>query len=67
VKELKQHKQYWKGISYAFGDRVTDGEMLREVKKPIALNPDERMKRYAKRKGWGIAKGTQILRRIRKR
>ncbi len=67
LKELKRHPQYWRGISYGFGDRVTDANMLRETTKPIALNPDEKMRKYAKRKKWGIAKGSNILSRIRKR
>jgi len=66
VRELKKHPNIWGKMSYGFGDRTTDKEMLELVRKPIALNPDKKMERLAKRKGWPIVHGKQILRRIRK-
>lgn len=67
LRELRKHTQYWRGISYGFADRVTDKELLESTRKPIALNPDKRMKRMAKRKGWKIANGKKVLHIIRRR
>lgn len=52
--------------SVSFGDMVTDARFMRHTKKPIALNPDKKMENLARKKGWPIVHGKQVLRRIRR-
>ena len=57
LKELKKHPNYWRGHKYGFGDRITDQDMLKGTTKPIALNPDQHMETYSRKKGWIVAHG----------
>lgn len=38
--------------SFAYGDSMNDAAMLSEVGHPCAINPDSRLRRLAKSKGW---------------
>jgi len=38
--------------SFAYGDSMNDAPMLSEVGHPCAINPDSRLRRHAKSKGW---------------
>ena len=49
----KKHKINLKQ-SYAYADSFTDKEVMELVGHPIAVNPDKRLKKYAKEKGWKI-------------
>jgi putative phosphoserine phosphatase/1-acylglycerol-3-phosphate O-acyltransferase len=40
--------------SYAYGDRISDLPMLESVGHPIAVNPDSRLERTARLRGWPI-------------
>ena len=41
--------------SWAYGDSIADLPMLRAVGNPVAVNPDARLRRVARRAGWPIA------------
>jgi len=41
-------------VSYFYSDSYSDHPMLERVGHPFAVNPDLRLKRYAKKKGWPI-------------
>lgn len=40
--------------SYAYADHYTDAEMLALVGNPICVNPDDRLRKEAERRGWQI-------------
>lgn len=40
--------------SYAYGDSISDAPMLSLVGHPVAVNPDRRLHKLAKEKGWQI-------------
>ena len=40
--------------SHAYGDSVADLELLECVGRPVALNPDGRLRRLARRRGWPV-------------
>ena len=40
--------------SFAYGDSMNDGPMLSTVGHPCAINPDWRLRRHARAKGWPI-------------
>jgi HAD superfamily hydrolase (TIGR01490 family) len=40
--------------SYAYGDSYADREFLETVGNPVAVNPDRRLKKLAKSRGWPI-------------
>lgn len=42
------------GASYAYGDSVNDVPILQAVGHPVAINPDRRLRRYARRVGWPV-------------
>ncbi len=51
--------------SIALGDTLQDVDMLELVGNPIALNPDKRLKKYAKEKGWKICTHKTIVETLR--
>ncbi|WP_062077015.1 HAD family hydrolase [Demequina globuliformis] len=40
--------------SYAYGDSINDGPMLETVGHPCAINPDGKLLKMAKERGWGV-------------
>ena len=40
--------------SYGYGDSLNDVPLLETVGNPVAINPDSRLRRYAKRRGWDL-------------
>jgi hypothetical protein len=40
--------------SYGYGDSLNDVPLLETVGNPVAINPDMRLRRYAKRRGWDL-------------
>lgn len=40
--------------SYAYGDSYSDRPLLEAVGNPVAVNPDPKLFRYAKRRGWRV-------------
>ena len=40
--------------SYAYADSYADRELLESVGHPVAINPDRRLRRLARRRGWPI-------------
>ena len=40
--------------SYGYGDSLNDVPLLEAVGNPVAINPDTRLRRYAKRRGWDL-------------
>lgn len=40
--------------SYGYGDSLNDVPLLETVGNPVAINPDLRLRRYAKRRGWDL-------------
>ncbi|WP_051062173.1 HAD family hydrolase [Ilumatobacter nonamiensis] len=42
------------GQSYAYSDSASDLPMLESVGHPVAVNPDSKLERYARRNGWPI-------------
>lgn len=51
--------------SWAFGDADADLEMLKLVAHPVAFNPKEGLKEYAKKNKWLICNKKNILKKIR--
>jgi len=47
----KEHNIFL-AISYAYSDSITDTPFLECVGKPVAVNPDRHLAKYAKEKGW---------------
>lgn len=50
---VKKHGLTYKG-SYGIGDTLGDASMLEAVEKPIAFNPNEKLLKVARKKGWKI-------------
>lgn len=42
------------GASFFYTDSYSDLPMLRRVGKPVIINPDPRLRRYARRAGWSL-------------
>jgi len=40
--------------SYFYTDSISDMPMLQRVGCPVAVNPDFRLRRYARRQGWPV-------------
>ncbi len=49
--------------SYFYTDSITDLPMLERVGHPIAVCPDPRLRREAKRRGWPVLEGAETRRR----
>ena len=41
-------------LSYAYGDSINDVPILSTVGNPVAINPDPRLRRHAKARGWTV-------------
>ena len=54
VQELANREQLNLAESYAYSDSFNDLPMMTEVGHPCAINPDARLRRYAKNVGWEI-------------
>jgi HAD superfamily hydrolase (TIGR01490 family) len=51
--------------SYAYSDSESDLPMLRVVAHPVAVNPDARLQRIARKEGWRIMRFEKLGRRIK--
>jgi len=54
VRELAAERGLDLGASYAYSDSLNDLPMMRIVGHPCPINPDSRLRRYAKQVGWPI-------------
>lgn len=54
VRELAQERGIDLGASYAYSDSLNDLPMMRIVGHPCPINPDTKLRRYAKKVGWPI-------------
>ncbi len=54
IKRFADDRQLDLAMSYAYADHYTDAEMLALVGHPICVNPDERLRREAEKRGWQI-------------
>ncbi|GAA4725009.1 HAD-IB family hydrolase [Isoptericola chiayiensis] len=54
VRELAEREGIDLGGSYAYGDSLNDLPMMRSVGHPCPINPDVRLRRFAKDVGWPI-------------
>lgn len=54
VRELAANTGLDLDRSFAYGDSLNDAPMLSEVGHPCAINPDRRLRKLAKQKGWPI-------------
>ncbi|WP_278236452.1 HAD-IB family hydrolase [Isoptericola sp. AK164] len=54
VRELAEREGLDLEGSYAYGDSLNDLPMMRSVGHPCPINPDARLRRYAKEVGWPI-------------
>ena len=56
LKEILSFKEVDWQESVAFGDNFSDLPFLSLVKKPILVDPDKKLEKWAKEKGWEIIK-----------
>ncbi|PFG42097.1 HAD superfamily hydrolase (TIGR01490 family) [Isoptericola jiangsuensis] len=54
VRELAEREGIDLDASYAYGDSLNDLPMMRSVGHPCPINPDARLRRFAKEVGWPI-------------
>lgn len=54
IVELARWHDYDLGQCYAYSDSASDLPMLEAVGHPVAVNPDSRLERHARRHGWPI-------------
>ncbi len=54
ITELAHWHRYDLGQCYAYSDSASDLPMLEAVGHPVAVNPDTRLERHARRHGWPI-------------
>ncbi len=54
VGELATQNKYALDQSFAYGDSMNDVHMLRTVGHPCAINPDRRLRSYAKSEDWPV-------------
>lgn len=54
VGELAERNNLRLSDSFAYGDSMNDVPMLSEVGHPCAINPDTRLRRHAKKRGWAM-------------
>ncbi len=54
VRELAKKRGLDLTHSYGYGDSLNDVPLLETVGNPCAINPDIRLRRYAKRRGWDL-------------
>jgi HAD superfamily hydrolase (TIGR01490 family) len=54
VRTLAQQRGLRLELSYAYGDQITDLPMLEAVGHPFAVNPAERLRRIARKRGWPV-------------
>ena len=54
AKELAEEKGIDLKASYAYSDNSSDIALLDAIGHPVAVNPQPRLKRYARQKGWKI-------------
>ncbi|WP_418274895.1 HAD family hydrolase [Isoptericola jiangsuensis] len=54
VRELAEREGLDLAASYAYGDSLNDLPMMRSVGHPCPINPDVRLRRFAKEVGWPI-------------
>ncbi|AKE40421.1 phosphoserine phosphatase [Corynebacterium kutscheri] len=54
IHELAQRNNYDLAQCFAYSDSMTDLPMLQTVGKPIAVNPDRSLRKYATENGWEI-------------
>lgn len=67
ITELARWHSFELGQCYAYSDSASDLPMLDAVGHPVAVNPDARLERHARRHGWPIVifseKSKSVLRR----
>ncbi len=54
MQEVASWNGYDLGQSYAYSDSASDLPMLDAVGHPVAVNPDSKLERHARRNGWPI-------------
>lgn len=54
VRRYAEHSGVDLSRSYAYGDSYSDRPLLEAVGHPVAVNPDAKLYRHAKRRRWGI-------------
>jgi phosphoserine phosphatase len=54
IEELAKWSGYELGQCYAYSDSASDLPMLEAVGHPVAVNPDGKLERHARRNGWPI-------------
>ncbi|MDX2381250.1 MAG: HAD-IB family hydrolase [Acidimicrobiia bacterium] len=54
IEELANWSGYELGQCYAYSDSASDLPMLEAVGHPVAVNPDGKLERHARRQGWPI-------------
>jgi HAD superfamily hydrolase (TIGR01490 family) len=59
IEELARWEGYDLAQCYAYSDSASDLPMLRAVGHPVAVNPDGRLERHARRHGWPIVHFSQ--------
>jgi HAD superfamily hydrolase (TIGR01490 family) len=59
IEELARWEGYDLAQCYAYSDSASDLPMLRAVGHPVAVNPDGRLERHARRHGWPVVHFSQ--------
>ena len=69
--EAIQELARWEGFDltqcYAYSDSSSDLPMLKAVGHPVAVNPDGRLERHARRHGWPIVHFSQRTKQVIRR
>jgi HAD superfamily hydrolase (TIGR01490 family) len=67
ITELAKWHGYDLGQCYAYSDSASDLPMLEAVGHPVAVNPDGRLERHARRHGWPIVIFSQRTKSVLRR
>lgn len=64
IEALARERNIDLAASFAYGDSLNDVPLLAAVGNPVAINPEPRLRAYAKKRGWQIRAFKQSRRRL---
>jgi HAD superfamily hydrolase (TIGR01490 family) len=65
IRQVAEREGFDLAESYAYSDSESDLPMLRAVGHPVAVNPDDALRRVAREQGWEIMHFDKLRRRLR--